>query len=92
MRKNQIDAAGVDVQRLAQILHRHHGALDVPARPARARRRYPNRARRSFGAFHNTKSRASALSYSSTSTRAPARMPLKSLCESFPYSGKFEMR
>src|ERR1700722_7903996 len=36
MRKDQVDTAGVDVERFAQILHRHRGALYVPARPSRA--------------------------------------------------------
>jgi hypothetical protein len=36
MRKNQVYAAGVDIQRLAQILNGHHGALDVPSGPAAA--------------------------------------------------------
>src|SRR5689334_19260586 len=30
MRKDEIDAARVNVETLAQILHRHRGALDVP--------------------------------------------------------------
>src|ERR1039458_7364326 len=36
MREDQVHAAGVDIQRLTQILNRHHGAFDVPARPAAA--------------------------------------------------------
>ena len=36
MRKNQVDAAGMDIERLAQVLDGHHGALDVPAGPAGA--------------------------------------------------------
>src|SRR5439155_19461897 len=32
--KRKIGPAGVDVKRLAQILHGHHRALEVPARPA----------------------------------------------------------
>ena len=36
MRKDQVDAARVDIQRLAQILNGHHGAFDVPAGPAAA--------------------------------------------------------
>ncbi len=83
MREYEIDAAGVDVERLAQILHGHHGTLDVPAGAAQAEA-LSQAGSPSFCAFHRTKSRASALSYSSTSTRAPARMPLKSLCESLP--------
>ncbi len=33
VRKHEIDAAAVDVERLAQVLPRHRRALDVPARP-----------------------------------------------------------
>src|SRR5579862_3815371 len=36
MRKDQVFAAGMDVEGFAQILHRHGGALDVPARTARS--------------------------------------------------------
>ena len=43
MREDQVDAAGVDVERLAQVLDGHHGALDVPAGAARADRRLPER-------------------------------------------------
>src|SRR5579885_1610858 len=32
MRKDQVLAAEMDVERIAQILHRHGRALDVPAR------------------------------------------------------------
>src|SRR5580700_1499523 len=35
MREDQIDPAGVYVESLTQVLHRHRGAFDVPARPAR---------------------------------------------------------
>src|SRR5439155_13532981 len=31
MRENQIDAADVKIERLAQVLHRHRRALDMPA-------------------------------------------------------------
>ena len=44
MRKNQIDAAGVDVDRgLAEETERHRRALDVPAGPPRADPRVPRR-------------------------------------------------
>ena len=33
----------MDVDRLSQVLHRHHRALDVPARPARPQRAFPER-------------------------------------------------
>ena len=41
MRKSQIDAAAVNVQRFAQILHGHGGAFDVPAGTPRPDRRLP---------------------------------------------------
>ena len=43
MGKDQIAAAGVDVERFAQVLHRHGGALDVPAGPPGAEGRLPER-------------------------------------------------
>src|SRR5580658_10099130 len=43
MRKDEIDSAGVNVERLAQILHGHHGTLDVPARAAHAEAFVPAR-------------------------------------------------
>ena len=36
VREGEIDAAGVNVERLAEILHGHGGAFDVPAGTARA--------------------------------------------------------
>ena len=45
VREDQVDAAGVDVQRLAQVLDGHDGALDVPARAARADAASPRTAR-----------------------------------------------
>ena len=36
VRKRQIDAAGVNIQRLAKILHGHRGAFNVPTRAALA--------------------------------------------------------
>ena len=64
MRKNEIDAAAVDVdRRLAQQPQRHRRALEVPARAGRGRIRSPSSARSSaFVAFHSTKSRALSLS------------------------------
>ncbi len=41
MRKDEIDAAGVNVEGFAEILHRHRRALDVPARTAATDRRVP---------------------------------------------------
>src|SRR5689334_22633738 len=46
MRKNEIDAAAVDVEGLAQMFPRHGRALDVPSRPTRrynSGRRRPGR-------------------------------------------------
>ncbi len=34
VREDQVEAAAVDVELLAELAHRHGGALDVPARPA----------------------------------------------------------
>ena len=41
VREAQVDAAAVDVERGAEVLLRHRGALDVPAGTARAPRRRP---------------------------------------------------
>src|SRR5712664_2250256 len=41
MRKRQVDATRVNVQRVSQIFHGHRGALDVPARPAGPDWRFP---------------------------------------------------
>ena len=43
MRKLQIEAAAVDVERLAQQLHAHRGAFDVPARTSLAPGAVPER-------------------------------------------------
>ena len=43
VREDQIDAAGVNIQRLAQVLDGHHGALDVPAGAAGADGGLPER-------------------------------------------------
>ena len=43
MRKTQIEPAAVDIERLAEMLDRHRGALDMPARPALAPRAIPRR-------------------------------------------------
>ncbi len=41
MREDEVDATGVDVERRAEVLDRHHGTLDVPARAAWTDRRVP---------------------------------------------------
>ena len=43
VREDDVHAAAVDVEGLAQVLHAHRRALDVPARPARAPGRVPRR-------------------------------------------------
>ena len=43
MRENEIDAAGVNVECLAEILHRHRRAFDMPARTAATDGRIPGR-------------------------------------------------
>ena len=42
VREEVVDAAGVHVERFAEILHRHRRALDVPAWPTAAPRRIPD--------------------------------------------------
>src|SRR5436853_5323654 len=41
MRKNQIDAASVKIERFAQVFHRHRRALDMPAGTAASDRSIP---------------------------------------------------
>ena len=41
MRKHQVFAAGMQIKAFAQVLHRHGGALDVPARTAAPNRCVP---------------------------------------------------
>ena len=48
VRKHQVFAARVQVEALAQVLHRHRRALDVPAGPAAADRAYPTTSRRAW--------------------------------------------
>jgi hypothetical protein len=43
VREDEVDPAGVHVEGLAEVVHGHGGALDVPPRPARAPRRRPRR-------------------------------------------------
>src|SRR6185437_791067 len=43
MREDKIDAAGVNVERLTKIFHRHRRALDMPTRTAATTRRVPRR-------------------------------------------------
>src|SRR5438445_5097755 len=47
MRKDEIDAAGMNIKSLAQILHRHRRAFNVPARPAMSQAGVPGRLVRS---------------------------------------------
>ena len=42
MRKCEVDTAGVDVERVAQVALAHGGALDVPARSAATEGRVPS--------------------------------------------------
>ena len=49
MRKDQVLAARVEIEALAQVLHAHGGALDVPAGTARGRSRCPSSVHRAWG-------------------------------------------
>src|SRR6267142_6615067 len=42
VREDVVDAAGVDVETLTEVLRAHGGTLDVPARVAVAPRRWPH--------------------------------------------------
>src|SRR5713101_3794026 len=50
MREGEVDAAGVDVDRFAEIFHGHGGAFDVPAGAAAADGRVPKMLA-GFGSF-----------------------------------------
>src|SRR5579871_848238 len=41
VREDKVDAAGVQIERFAEILNRHDRAFDVPAGPARSERSLP---------------------------------------------------
>src|SRR6266446_9698807 len=41
MRKGQVDSAGVNIQRLSEILHGHCGTLNVPSGTPRPKRSFP---------------------------------------------------
>src|SRR5262249_42239460 len=43
MRKDVVDAAAMDVERVAEILHRHGGTFDMPTGTSLAERRGPSR-------------------------------------------------
>jgi len=83
VREDQVDRAGVDVERFAEELHRHRGALEVPAGAPFADRRLP-RGFVSFFAFQSTKSRADSFSYSSASMRLYSLVVSISTFDSFP--------
>ena len=86
MRKDQVGAAAMDVERLAEIPPRHRAAFDVPARAARGPTGCPSRAGRRRDGFHSTKSPGSRL-YGATSTRAPASSSSGLRPDRWPYAG-----
>src|SRR6185437_2305139 len=43
MRKNKVDTTRMNIESLAEVAHRHCGALNVPSRPSRSERRFPER-------------------------------------------------
>ena len=63
VRKHQVDAAAMDVELLAEMLPRHRGAFDVPARPSLALMPAGDGHDGSpgFAGFHSTKSVSSCL-------------------------------
>ena len=74
VREDQVDAAGVDVERRAEVLHRHRRALDVPARPAGPDRPSPTTARPASGPSRARSRGRRPCAYSSASTRSPTRI------------------
>ena len=78
VREDQVVAAAVDVERLAEIAVRHRRALDVPARAARAPRARPTTARPAWRAFHSAKS--SGLVLLLVDLDARARLQIVELC------------
>ena len=71
VREDQVGAAAVDVERLAEVAVRHRRALDVPARDGPVPRGSSQDGSPGFGPFHSAKS--SGLCFCSpTSMRAPA--------------------
>ena len=50
MREDQVFSARMQIETFAEFLHRHDGALEMPARTARADRRVP-RSLAGFGGF-----------------------------------------
>ena len=69
VREDQVDAAAVDVERLAQIAVRHRRALDVPAGPPGAPRALPRRLAR-LGALPEREVERAALLLADLDARA----------------------
>ena len=61
VREDQVEAAAVDVDRLAEMRLDHRRAFDVPAGPAPAPGASPSRSRPRRDGFHSTKSAGSFL-------------------------------
>ena len=86
VREDQVAAAAVDVERLAEIAPRHRAALDVPAWPA-APQGLSQPGRSGVDGFHSTKSPGSRL-YGATSIRAPASSSSGLCPDRCPYAWK----
>ena len=85
MRKCKVHTARVYVQRFAQMLGGHNGALDVPAEPAGAEFGVPMRLAGAWRLSTGRKSRMSAFFvFVLIDAHAPGRMPEKSILESLP--------
>ena len=70
VREDEVGAAAVDVERLAEVAVRHRRALDVPARAARAPRALPERLA-GLGRLPQREVERAAACCSPTSMRAP---------------------
>ena len=85
MRKDEVDAAAMDVEGLAEMRRRHGRAFDMPAGAPRRRDAAGDGHDGSpgFDGFHSTKSIGSCLN-GATSTRAPAIISSSERPESLP--------
>ena len=85
-----VHAAAVDIERFAQVLHRHGGALDVPAGVAAAPGRVPLHGVGGAGAIFQ-RAKSAGLRFSAlTSMRAPASLSSSDWRDSRPYGGKVD--
>ena len=85
MREHIVDAAGVDIEGVAEIFARHCAAFDMPAGTSPAPRGIPGDVAVEFvHAFQRAKSATESLAYSSFLIRTPERWFSRSIFASLP--------